>query len=535
MSADNQDLANRLLIQLAQSQPQQSIFGLAAPQSPVPLMSALAQINQQNAVPGPTPGPYGYLHDASTRGFYQLGQQMGNFTQSGNTATPIPTSALQALAAQRQALLPPTAGQASGSQAPTAGDPTQASPSGSDQTPAPLPTTMAGAIRNAKQIYQAQISAGVDPQQAQFNTLKYLAQVGVPGAADKLAAAQDALDKSAATKAGTAKDTAQAANYANESTNRDLTQARETRAATWTTTYTDPQGFFQIQTNGNGEHKRVELQPNIASLVQASPEQEANIAAAIKSGQLPPLSGPALRTPSGMRIMGMVTADGTYDATNWAAKAKAANSFAPGGSNAKTVNSMNVALSHLNTLSSAADALGNGDIKGVNQVANKISAWTGNTPPTDFDGIKGIVGDELTKAIIGSGGALADREEMKKTLDAANSPQQLQSVINRYQSLLAGQLAGQRTQYENATGRKDFEQRFLEPQTRDFAHTAKEYTSVFPNQVGPSGTTGQPQGASAPSTAALPLTNAQGWQLHTDKNGVHAYVGPGGQVQVVGQ
>jgi hypothetical protein len=45
-----------------------------------------------------------------------------------------------------------------------------------------------------------------------------------------------------------------------------------------------------------------------------------------------------------------------------------------------------------------------------------------------------------------------------------------------------------------------------------------------------------PQGANAPGSAStsanggnLPLTNAQGWTLHTDKNGVRAYVSPDGK------
>jgi hypothetical protein len=245
-------------------------------------------------------------------------------------------------------------------------------------------------------------------------------------------------------------------------------------------------------------------------LVNTDPQTESNIAAAIKGGQLPPLSGAALRTPSGQRIMGMVTADGTYDSTSFAAKAKAMNDFSTGASG-KAVKSFNVALSHLDTLGQAATALDNGTLKGPNQIGNAIASWTGSTAPTDFNAVKGIVGDEVTKAILGSGGGVSDRQEAKATIDAANSPAQLQSVIQKYQGLMAGQLAGLRTQYESSTGRQDFETK-LEPRAVAIAHSSPAYTSVFPNAAS-SGTTAAPAG----------------WTLKVDAKGNRAYVSPDGK------
>jgi len=130
------------------------------------------------------------------------------------------------------------------------------------------------------------------------------------------------------------------------------------------------------------------------------------------------------------------------------------------GKQGQTVRSFNTAIDHLGTLGELADALNNHDLKIANSVANKIAEQTGNPAPTNFNAAKKIVGDEIVKAIVGSGGGVTDREEAAKTVDAANSPAQLRGVIATYEKLMAGQLHGLQKSYEESTGRKDFD-RFL--------------------------------------------------------------------------
>jgi len=156
--------------------------------------------------------------------------------------------------------------------------------------------------------------------------------------------------------------------------------------------------------------------------------------------------------------------------------AKAAQNYQSGGSaltkftsgpQGNAIRSFNVLVDHLGTLDTAVDALKNGDITSFNRVAQVWAQNTGNPAPTNFDAVKSIVGDELVKAIIGGGGALGDREEVKSTIDRANSPKQLYGAINQYKKLALGQLRGLRTQYSEATGRDDFD-RFLAPGTKQF-------------------------------------------------------------------
>jgi hypothetical protein len=131
------------------------------------------------------------------------------------------------------------------------------------------------------------------------------------------------------------------------------------------------------------------------------------------------------------------------------------------GKQGDTTRSFNVLVDHLGTLTEAADALKNGNSRLLNQFKQNWAAQTGNPAPTNFDGVKALVGDEIVKAVVGSAGALADREEVKKDLDRASSPKQLAELVDRYRKLALGQLRGLRKQYESSTGLKDFGEMLL--------------------------------------------------------------------------
>lgn len=126
------------------------------------------------------------------------------------------------------------------------------------------------------------------------------------------------------------------------------------------------------------------------------------------------------------------------------------------GKQGDTVRSFNVLVDHLDTLKEAAGALKNGDIRLFNRWKQTWATNSGNPAPTNFDGVKALVGDEIVKAVVGGAGALADREEVKKDLDKASSPKQLFELVEHYNKLALGQLKGLRKQYETATGLKNF-------------------------------------------------------------------------------
>jgi hypothetical protein len=87
--------------------------------------------------------------------------------------------------------------------------------------------------------------------------------------------------------------------------------------------------------------------------------------------------------------------------------------------------------------------------------------------PTNFDGVKQIVADEVIKGIIGAGGGVADREHAQAIFDRAKSPEQLTGAVTEIKKLLRGQLKGLEKQYKATTGRDDFEDRFLTDSARE--------------------------------------------------------------------
>lgn len=126
------------------------------------------------------------------------------------------------------------------------------------------------------------------------------------------------------------------------------------------------------------------------------------------------------------------------------------------GKQSNTVKSFNVSIAHLDSLGNLADALDNGNLTLLNRAGNAYKEQTGNPAPTNFNAAKKIVADEIVKAIVGSGGGVADREEAARTISAANSPAQLKGVIKTYQDLMVGQLGGLEQQYKTGTKRDDF-------------------------------------------------------------------------------
>jgi hypothetical protein len=186
-------------------------------------------------------------------------------------------------------------------------------------------------------------------------------------------------------------------------------------------------------------------------------------AQAIANYESPPLKGGGMNSQNAtiMSLVRQINPD--YDASKYDTMAKARTAFTT-GKQGDTVRSMNVAIDHLDSLQQAADALHNKNIPVLNAIANEYAKQTGNPAPTSFDAMKTIVGSEVAKAIAGGATALGDREEIRREINNASSPDQLSGVIKKYQQLLGGQLKGLRTQYEDS-GLRNFDKK-LNPRTQ---------------------------------------------------------------------
>jgi len=127
----------------------------------------------------------------------------------------------------------------------------------------------------------------------------------------------------------------------------------------------------------------------------------------------------------------------------------------------------NTAISHMATLDPLITGLENGQFKDKNAVNNFVKSRLGNTAVPSFEAAKTIVGDEITKAVVGGQMALADREKTEEALKAAQSPQQLRAVINTFQELMAGKL-GAIEQVWIGAGKDpaEFRSKHLEPEAQ---------------------------------------------------------------------
>ena len=193
---------------------------------------------------------------------------------------------------------------------------------------------------------------------------------------------------------------------------------------------------------------------------QTLTDEDATQAENISRGNLPPATG-----PNAAKIMNAVIAiNPNYNARDFGLQTAAEKEFNIGKNGNKT-RSLNVAVSHLTTLETAATALRAGSIPALNQFSQAWQRETGKIGPTSFNAIKELVADEIVAAVVPGVGALADRKALKETIMAKSSPEQLQGVIKQYKELLGGQLGGLEQQYSAATRKTDFKQRYLTPET----------------------------------------------------------------------
>jgi len=259
-----------------------------------------------------------------------------------------------------------------------------------------------------------------------------------------------------------------------ESEEFELKKAELGKGVTWTPgTGLDPATGQQVpgvyalpKTGGEPQfHPGVVETPKGQTMTPEDQAHAAETAKMVANYQLAPPTGFALRSPYWQGVMaevGKINPD--YDVKEFNSRNKSQAAFAS-GPQGNIIRSLNVSIAHLDTLGDLATALHNGDVRLLNAAGNRWAEETGSPAPTNFDAAKGIVGDEIIKAVIGGGGALADRENAQNQVNRAKSPEQLAGVIETYKDLLAGQMSGLRKQYEDTTGLKNFDQR-LEPATR---------------------------------------------------------------------
>jgi hypothetical protein len=210
---------------------------------------------------------------------------------------------------------------------------------------------------------------------------------------------------------------------------------------------------FRYKTAGQ-QATETELRVNVAKGTMTSPATQAANAAMIASYQIKPPDGFALSRPGAAETMAMVTKfNPGYQESRFPEINKAMSAFGS-GKQGDIVRSLDVGVQHLDVIDQAASNLGNTNVAVVNTVKNAFQRQFGSPAPTTFDGLKQIVATEVEKAVAGGIGSAGDRDRLMAALNSANSPAQLQAMTDGFRALMAGQLSGLKTQYENDTGFK---------------------------------------------------------------------------------
>ena len=181
----------------------------------------------------------------------------------------------------------------------------------------------------------------------------------------------------------------------------------------------------------------------------STPEDDANF---IKSMGAGARSAPALAVQTFIKQNPDATPG---QITGFAAKygeaTTAARAFGS-GQQGNQVRSLGAVANHFDTLTDLGTALENGDNQSLNKLKNTIKTEFGYDQVPNFNLAKKIVGDEVVKAVIGSGaGGVTDRAALQADFDAASSPTQLNGVIGTAKKMIVGQFDALRQQYNSST------------------------------------------------------------------------------------
>jgi hypothetical protein len=513
MGASTQDLINQ--IQLAQAQQTQPGFaGINAPPDPAKMQQFLVQLQQQqraqqqqqyiDQVSRPTPGEWGFFHDAGRADMARAGQGIANLLGIGMPRAPSPAPSQ---APQGPAYTFPSTqnAQASGNDAP------QAAPGGSQAPDAP-----GAATQQALRAYQAMVTNGVDENTARTNATKMLTAAGVQNPADVLARASSGnattganaappvpIPNQGATPQQTIGNMLTAARAYNQSLIKSGIGADQAKVQTltqmvnWGVPGADAELATAQTTLLNNQHVAGETTHNLAQargqdanvlnqqdeiqnraqqrgfdqqrinieLARLGIEQQkANVGTASTDLAAPPtpqelviaqkmadgdmaLPNPGSRAPKAARYAYLalqLNPDLTQESYGTRQTAAKAISSGPAGNQ---VRSFGVAYSHLDTVEQAVNALNNGDMPTFNRLANYVAVQTGSPAPTNVDTALSMIKGELAKGIVGSHAGEADRAAMLAGVNSNSSPQQILGASQMAKQLILGQASGLKSQY----------------------------------------------------------------------------------------
>lgn len=205
--------------------------------------------------------------------------------------------------------------------------------------------------------------------------------------------------------------------------------------------------------------------------------------------------------------------DNSYDQKNYAAFADGLKRFGA-SKQGDSVKAFNVGIEHIEQLVELGKELHNTTTPKFNELKNWFEKNIGGAAPTNFEGLKTIVGAEIVKAIVGAGGGVEERAAAARTVSGASSIAQLEGIAKTYAKAMGAQLGGLQRQYEQSTGRKDFD-RLLSPQ----AIRARDSHNAAPSGAAGGGATAAPPTKVSTKAEYDGLTKGQSYIATDDPTG----------------
>jgi hypothetical protein len=184
-------------------------------------------------------------------------------------------------------------------------------------------------------------------------------------------------------------------------------------------------------------------QPIAPEAMKAAAQQDPTAMAIAHYQMAPPPSQTRGGIPS--PIMRKVLAiNPQYNATQYAANAETAKGYSPSGTQGQAITAADTALAHLATLSAAGEAMKNGNVQVLNQIANSLGAQVGQTPKATYETVLNMVGPDFSKSVIGAVGGEGERVATAQNFSSKLSDAQRESNIAAAVGLLG-------TRYEKLT------------------------------------------------------------------------------------
>lgn len=233
--------------------------------------------------------------------------------------------------------------------------------------------------------------------------------------------------------------------------------------------------------NGEGGQALLDsLDPATAALVKKIANYEADISkvTSLKGGERE-------------KIASLVSQyDPTFDMTQYGARASLRKDFNTGKS-AQNIRSLNTAIGHLDTLSSAAKDLDNRALPLWNSIGNLGLNAVGDPRVTKFNTAANAVESELAAVFKGTGASDQEIKTWRNAINSSQSPDQLKAGIDTAIELLGSRLQALTSQYETGLGKpKDF--RFLNDKSVEILQgLGVDVNSIDPLRNGVQNDTGQ--------------------------------------------